>query len=46
MYPYFYSRKIISKHLDHPDIDMTIGTYSHMISKGKNYAINILNQLK
>jgi len=37
---------VISQRLGHSDIDMTLNTYSHMIPKDEDKAINILNQIK
>ena len=37
---------VISQRLGHSDINMTLNTYSHMIPKDEDKAIDILNQLK
>lgn len=37
---------VISSRLGHSDINMTLNTYSHMIPKDEDKAIDILNQLK
>ena len=37
---------VISERLGHSDINMTLNTYSHMIPKDEDKAVNILNQMK
>lgn len=37
---------VISERLGHSDINMTLNTYSHMIPKDEDKAVNILNQIK
>lgn len=37
---------VISQRLGHSDINMTLNTYSHLIPKDEDKAINILNNLK
>ena len=37
---------VISERLGHSDVNMTLNTYSHMIPKDEDKAIDILNQIK
>ena len=37
---------VISKRLGHSDINMTLNTYSHMIPKDEDKAVDILNRMK
>ena len=37
---------VISERLGHSDINMTLNTYSHMIPKDEDKAVDILNQIK
>lgn len=37
---------VISERLGHSDINMTLNTYSHMIPKDEDKAVNILNKMK
>ena len=37
---------VISERLGHSDINMTLNTYSHMIPKDEDKAVDILNKMR